>query len=187
MKRDPLAYYVSFYLHGEYSAGMWQWRKKYKDTCEPGTVPPDFPTFLKFCNEVLLHERCLEWTGERMCASIGALTFIYIWFFFKDPVKVLVKTDAELDEYFQSGRYRQEIYPVHFLRTEHLGQDLHDFLLQKGFSQDELAFILKQKTANVTRKDKSVPEYYSQELIEYVERKDRIYYCYFYEDNNQRE
>ena len=191
IKRDPLAYYVSCYLFNrdKNDPSIYDWRERYRENREQGNLSignsplPNFAEFLVFYNEVLPGQRFLKWSrGRHMGCRIGFMTFIYIWFFFKDPVEVLVKTDEELLEYFESQRWKQGICPVRFLRTEHLNQDLYDFLCEMGYNRENLSFVLKEKKVNASRGNVKVD--YSEELVNYIKEKDRIYYRYFYASAN---
>ena len=197
-KRDPLAYHVSCYRYpAKDNVGAFSWRRWYGrvackgkdkiDTREEGV--PEFGEFVRFFNEELprIHfSHLFNFLRRKHChlpSSIGFMSYIYIWYFFKEPEKVLSKTDAELTEYFQSQRYKQDMHQVHFLRTEHLNSDLHDFLLNRGFGRDALRFILTQEITNVSVA--ADPEaYFTPALADYVKEKNRIYYRYFWRDGN---
>ena len=188
-KRDPLAYYVSCYLHGRKGGGseVFQWQKHYREKREQehlstkGNSFPDFGEFLRFYNEAFPSITFFRWSrGATMRCHIGFITFVYIWFLFKDPVEVLTKTDDELREYFESQQWKQGICSVHFLRTEHLNRDLHDFLLKKmSLSRTKLLFVLAAR--KVGARKHRFESGYSEELVNYIKEKDQIYYRYFYE------
>ena len=144
---------------------------------------PDFGEFVKFFNEEMPRMHFLQHKGYHLPASIGFMSYIYIWYFFKEPVKVLSKNDEELIEYFQSGRYRQDMSRVYFLRTEHLNSDLHDFLLSKGFDRETLHFILKMQKINA-RISVNPETYFTPKLADYVKEKNWIYYRYFWCDGS---
>ena len=198
MKRDPLVWHMSCYRyrHGpklQDTRGVFWWRKHYRQTmrngngeesaCSEEVQAPAFATFVKFFNEELPRLHFLKLTGRHLSPAIGFMTYIYIWHFFRDPWKILSKTDAELTEYFQSQQYRKDMPRVHFLRTEQLNSDLHDFLLSRGFGRDALRFILAQGKANVSVATN--PEaYFTPALADYVKEKNRIYYRYFWRDGN---
>ena len=151
---------------------------------------PEFGEFVRFFNEELpriyFH---INHSGSHLASTIGFMSYIYIRFFFRKPEKVLSMTDKELAEYFQSGRYRQDMYRVHFLRTEHLNSDLHDFLVGQGFGREALRFILERGKINFARA-RSVaaptdPEaWFTPALADYVREKNWIYYRYFWRDGS---
>ena len=66
---------------------------------------------------------------------------------------------------------------ITFMRTENLGQDLYNVLLKFGYKKDDISFILGAKKVNVTpgrTVNKSWKEYYTQDLLEYVQYKERF-------------
>ena len=195
IKRDPLAYHVSCYCYRDGAVFWWRkryWHQQYQQAAsrkEEDRINsrqeeiPDFGEFVRFFNEELprmhffRHKRC------RLPSSIGFMSYIYIWYFFREPMKVLSKTDAQLAEYFESQRYRQDMCRVHFLRTGHLNADLHDFLLSGGFDREVLRFIPAQEKANVSVK-KDPETWFTPGLIDYIEEKNWIYYRYFWRDDS---
>ena len=183
IKRDPLPYYVSCYLYEKSSAirSVFRWREHYQRS--RGDTDPDFDEFLRFYVGYLPRLLFLEWTGKHMPSTVGFITFIYIWFFFRDPVEVLLKPEEEIVEYFRTQRHKQNMHQVHFLRTEQLNKDLYDFLSGLNFPQKKLRFILGEKKRNLSNvaNDES---FWNQELVDYVKERDEIYYRYFYEPAN---
>jgi hypothetical protein len=84
-----------------------------------------------FVNENFPPERRLGWHTES-----------FVRFYFHDPRKVYARLDEEAIE---SGGYRRDMHDVHFLHTENLRQELHDFLLSVGHSPKDVAFILSSE------------------------------------------
>ena len=184
IKRDPLPYYVSCYLYGKSSApdvSIYKWREYYQRN--RGDTDPDFGEFLRFYVGDLPRLLFLEWTGKHMPSTVGFMTFNYIWFFFGDPVEVLLKPEEEIVEYFRTQRHKKNMHQVHFLRTEQLNKDLYDFLSGLNFPPKKLRFILGEKKRNVSEvaDDES---FWNQELVDYVKERDEIYYRYFYKPAN---
>ena len=195
IKRDPLAYHVSCYCYEDGTVFGWKqgyWHQQYQQAAsrkEKNRINsrqeevPDFGEFVRFFNEesprmhFFRHEHC------RLPSSIGFMSYIYIWYFFREPMKVLSKTDAQLAEYFKSQRYRQDMYRVHFLRTEHLNADMHDFLLSGGFDREVLRSIPALEKTNVSVK-KDPETWFTPGLIDYIKEKNWIYYRYFWRDDS---
>ncbi len=190
VKRDPLAYYVSCYLYeNDNDPGIYAWRESYRNRKEQEDISteddsfPDFVEFLKFFNEVFSRQKFFEWSGGlHMRCHVGFMTFISIWFFFRNPVEVLTKTDEELRQYFESRQWEQDICPVRFLRLEHLNQDLHDFLLEMGFNRKKLLFVLTKKEVNEA-KTRGQEASYSEDIVNYIKEKEYIYYRFLYADS----
>ena len=183
-KRDPQPYYVSCYLYRKSSApdvGIYKWREYHQRN--RGDTDPDFGEFLRFYVGDLPRLLFWEWTGKHMPSTVGFITFNYIWFFFRDPVEVLLKPEEEIVEYFRTQRHKQNMHQVHFLRTEQLNKDLYDFLSGLNFPPKKLRFILGKEKINSSEvaDDES---FWNQELVDYVKERDEIYYRYFYEPEN---
>ena len=196
-KRDPLAYHVSCYRYpGDKGwMGAFWWRRRYRQAVyeQQGKVDsgkekvPEFGEFVRFFNEELPRIHFLRHKGYHLTPAIGFMSYLYIWYFFRKPEKVLAKTDEELTEYFQSGRYKQDMYRVHLLRTDHLNSDLHDFLLSQDFDRKALRVVLEQEKTNATRgvTGSTDPEaYFTPALADYVREKNRIYCRYFWRDGS---
>ena len=198
LMRDPLAYYISCYFYHsgrkEIVGGggeIYKWGTAYlqqQSDCSSNLKTRyqrineiSFCDFLYFYIETLTQIKCSKWMNINLQSSIGFLTFIYIWYFFKNPHEIFTKNDNELENYFQSGEYKLDKFPVTFLRTENLNEDLYDFLSQTETQIDKqhFQFILSKNRMNASKRT-DYRKYYNNKLIDYVKEKDRFYYRYFY-------
>lgn len=135
--RNPYDLYVSLYEYG--------WWKKEEFRYEYESLPgfrqrfPDFPD-ISFSDYVELMNAASLSAVQGSNGNMGFLTRKFVQFYFRDPASVLARSD---EEYFSSDRYRSEMFDAHFMRTERLNQDLHQFLLDTGYPPDDIGFILE--------------------------------------------
>lgn len=132
--RSPYDRYVSQYEF------KW-WLKEPDCFGHPDEVRKLFPSFpdLSFEEYVSLTNTFLVVPGNDPKNKSGWHTTQFIKFFAKEPNSVIEKINKE---YIGSEAWRQDFFPVHFLRTSNLNKDLHDFLLGMGYSPTDLAPIL---------------------------------------------
>lgn len=110
-------------------------------------------------------------------ADVGLLSLQFIHMFFRDPVKILTSLS---DAYLDGDAYRQELAPVHFLRTESLRSGLTAFLLEHGTGEEETAFIDTEERKNVSLPDgRDWRDEYSQRSLESVLRRERLLFKVF--------
>lgn len=132
--RNPYDRYVSSYEYGWWKEPEYleQYRDKTKDLDQlyPGFPDISFRDFLDFQN---LRQKAAG-------SDVGSETVAFIRRYFKEPRRVLANLR---EDDFSSGRYRQDMFDVHFLRTDCLNQGLHAFLLAVGYPAGEIAFLLE--------------------------------------------
>jgi len=89
--------------------------------------------------------------GDSYRSDIGALSWQFIRFYFKNPLEVYNKITFE--NYM--GVTKTNMFNVHFLRMESLNDQLHSFLLSLGFEPDQIEFVKSSEKVlppNSTRK-----------------------------------
>lgn len=100
----------------------------------------------------------------------------YDWFFYKDSEAIITRIDKE---YLASGRHREDMFEVHFVKTNRLNQELFDFLLSIVYDANDLEFfsglnrILPMGKGR--RDDQKWESYYAPELkafIAFIREKD---------------
>jgi len=95
---------------------------------------------------ILVSENSFEGKPEKIKAGIFSLQFIH--FFFKEPDRVIQKLN---ENYLNSDfLFKKDIAPVIFLKQESLNLDLSQFLLNTGFSENEINYVLNHKPVNET-------------------------------------
>ena len=134
--RNPLDRYVASY---EYA---W-WRKHEM----PGIarrdilrIYPHYPdiSFAEFVELTSAHFNEIKTPHLSARDQPGYLTEVFARFFFRDPEAVLAGFGRP---YFESRRYREDMYDVHFLRTDRLNDDMGELLESAGFAPDEVKTV----------------------------------------------
>ncbi|MBK6409432.1 MAG: hypothetical protein IPF78_06995 [Flavobacteriales bacterium] len=105
----------------------------------------------------------------RPAVDLGPATLGFIRFFAREPRKFLEELRPGMRMDLNDGRYFPKI---RFLHTEHLNQELHDTLLELGYPEDRLAFILAKPPMNTTRKKED--EYLTPALKARILDKERL-------------
>lgn len=182
--RNPYDHYVSHY---EFS----QW-KRY-----PQSFFVDLDEVLKFCNCQNLDQisfedfvRVINSTLSKPFAkmkennieseSIGMRTHKFVNSFFKNPEKIFRLIH---DESLSLEQYKQEMFPVSFLRTETLNQDLYKFLVNIGYDSEKVDFILNEGKIypheGGREENASWQKYYSPELKNFVRNRENLLFSLF--------
>ncbi len=169
--RNPFDRYVSLYEFG------WWKKEEYWDFYR--AIVPDLDEQFPGFPEIGFGDY-LRFANRREIAAgtdVGVQTVSFVRRYFKDAQRVLGQLD---EEYFSSGRYRADMYDVHFLRTDHLTRDLHEFLLEVGYPAAEIAFIFdfgkvvpKPPPEGRAREDRSWTSYYDAASLEFVRHRER--------------
>ena len=114
---------------------------------------------------------------------IGNQTYSFLKLFSKRPIN-------EILEQFSTGSInlkmlKSEMFTIHFIRTEHLNQDLYEFLTKVGFEPKEIDFILDSKkvfpTEGGREENQNWEKYYTPELKAFVRRKENLLFSLFSE------
>jgi len=181
--RNPYDHYVSFYEFG------W-WKTHPTDTFDEGKMRALFPHYpeitfhdymVSVYNLELLDNAYVDsrTRGILENANCGPLTLDYMRFLFPDPDRIV----DNLPSYIEGNAYLRELPDIHFLRTDNLNRELHDFLLTMGYAPERLDFILelgKIVPVGSTRRDDSDWEgYYNAELKGLVRQKERWLFSAF--------
>jgi hypothetical protein len=118
--------------------------------------------------------------------ALGRSSIEFINDCFYEPGKVIEKISKE---YITSETYKCDMFPVKFICTHRLNDQLHDFLLEQGYPEEKIAFIkTKEKVLPQGRgrkKDQRWEKYYSPELKDLVKKKDWLLFHLFPEFNEQ--
>jgi hypothetical protein len=203
--RSPFETYVSMFLFG------WWKRLEYVPQYER-TVPNfrqryrDFPdvTFKQYLE--LLHAGCTLPATRDLDDPTGPgfLTERFVRFYFRlsqrlrtaayDPAPVLRKLT---DSYVASESYRDEMFPVHFIHTSRLNEQLREFLLAVGYGASDLEFVdtlehvlpVGGSRVELTERPASHDwsRYYTPELKELIHKRDRLIFSLFPELEETRD
>jgi hypothetical protein len=182
--RNPYDYYVS-----QYEFGWWKRReflKYYRIVPEFEATYPRFPnlTFAEYVhlvNSAFTSSRCEDFAPHE---RPGMQTEQFVRYYFRNPELTLPRIT---EDYLHSSAWRNDLYDVHFLRTERLNQGLYDFLLGMGYDPQDLQFILEMghvlPGGKGRSQDQKWEKYYTPELKEYVRQKERFLFTHFPEWN----
>lgn len=84
------------------------------------------------------------------------------------------------DDYIYSGAYRQDLPDLTLLSTENLNRELYNFLLQNGFSEKEINFVLEEerlRPGSTQRKDDETRKnYLTNNILKEIRYKERYLY-----------
>ena len=195
--RNPFETYVSLFLF------EWWKRPEYLARYER-TIPnfrqrfPSFPD-LSFRDYMeLLHAECELPANRRLDdpTALGFLTERFVRYYFRlphawhrapwDVAAVLRRID---DAYIESGRFHEDMFPVRFMHTARLNDELREFLVGAGYDPEDLEFLQTLKHvlpvggARLGFAERSQsqdwPRYYTPELADTVGRRDRLIFALF--------
>lgn len=176
--RNPFDYYVSIYEFRNWE----EWHLiKMPQIKEHFPSFPDlsFKEYLYFYNDFDIKSRI---HSDLLNIDIGAMTYSFIQFFFKDPRKIITNLD---ENYLNSFEYKKDMPEITFLRSENLNAGLYNVLLKLGYNKKDVSFILNAQKVNVTvkRDEKHWEEYYNHNLYDYIKFKERFIFKLFPEYN----
>lgn len=183
--RNPYDRYVSGYMYG--------WWKRFPEKFAPDVeaVSKAFPNYpdLSFDDYVRISNEFNPFSKIPTPyldpnRPIGQRTYETIKFFFKDEPETIFAKLTE--DYIVSGLYQQDMFPVRFLRMENLNRALYNFLVEVGYPEDRVQFILDSEKimpgiqeGTIPRADGSWQDYYTPELKAYVRQRDRFVFQMF--------
>ncbi|NUM44731.1 MAG: sulfotransferase family 2 domain-containing protein [Anaerolineales bacterium] len=171
--RNPFDWYVSNY--------RFQYWKRAPDHYpglkdDPRWPNLSFDDFMHFSNHVWT--RALN-PGLEVNPHLGRLTTIFIQFFCREPERVLTEPGTP-EQVFE--KVKANMYPVQFLETSQLNDDLVALLLAYGYSERQIAFVrtLPPISPPGARKPEDRWErFYSPALMEEVRKRDAILFRLF--------
>ena len=181
--RNVFEHYVS-----RYKFEWWAEPKHAKnmfDLEKVAKIYPDFPKlsfseFLRLFNTWSLRGRMPQKRAEKLASlNIGLNTWVLTRLITPKTIKLLEQID-ELDDETLKSKFQG----VRFLRTEKLNSDLYNLLKEYGIKEEKINFIidaapiLPQKGGRGEGK-LTWREYFSQEDIDFVIEKDRLYFRLF--------
>lgn len=171
--RSPIDWYISNYHYA------W-WRTNPQDY--PGLANhPDWPN-LSFDDYMALSNT--DWLNVRnpeitVNPTLGRLTTLFINYFSRDPIAVLT---AQGDDASLLAHLQNTLYPVTFLHTENLNQELYDFLRTLGYQETALTFIHDKPPLSPRGnrdRSKTWSDYFSEPLFMEMLHRDRLLYQLF--------
>jgi hypothetical protein len=156
--RHPLDRTVSSYLHTDW----WQAPPADIDTLShrfPTWPHLSFTEYLSFEDEFCLPDVL---KGIQPKVEMGCHTAHFLRFFSRDPDSLLA---GLTDERIQSGAVAADLPPIHWLRHDHLTDDLATFLSAMGYPKRAIELARNHPRLNVSeaRRNQSWREYFTPE------------------------
>lgn len=172
--RNPFDWYVSNYKYGWWRTNPDDYPNLRQDPRWPHQI--DFATYMELSHTSWLG----AWNpGVRVNPTLGRLTVLFINYYCQDPAAVLgLPRDTEN----LGDIIRKNLFPIRFLHTEALNEELETFLLGEGYTAASLTFIRtkgKVSPRNQRRPDEQWPNFYTPTLIEAVRQRDRFLFEMF--------
>lgn len=180
--RNPFDYYVS-----QYEFGWWkrkEWLRYYKTLEGFSTYEKNFPnlSFTQFMELMSLAFNPARHRDFYNPECLGRNTVEFVNDCFHEPEEVLSKLSHE---YIGSAYYRADMYPVQFIFTHKLNQQLYEFLLQQGYPEESIHSIIAKKKVlpqgKGRKKEQAWEKYYTPELKVLVRKKDWMLFQLFSE------
>ena len=176
--RNPLDWYVSNY--------RFQYWKR-----EPEHYPglKDNPRWPDLDFEYFLYLSNHDWIkkmnpGLNVNPRLGRLTTLFIQFYCKRPAWVLTQQTSD-DTMFEI--VIENMFPVHFLETSKLNDELYGFLIRHGYSDRQISFIKTLPPISppgARNSEEHWETFYTPELIQEVLERDGILFRLFPEYTN---
>jgi len=175
--RNPFDLYLSEYT--------FNWWKKYPrlwfhDLAEverrcPNWQDLSFEEFFDFSNEYA------EWVCKAtikypQTRSLGWYSHKFIHYYCREPEYVF-EAAGDFDLLLQ--RVRESIYPVAFLHTERLNDDLFRFFSSRGYDRDRIEFISTKAKINRSRETRDTIGFYSETLRKRISEQDALIFELF--------
>jgi hypothetical protein len=175
--RNPFDLYVSEYT--------FNWWKKYPDRWFH-----DLPLFekaypdwqnLSFEEFISVSNRHASWVQRTLvkvprAEKLGWYSHKFVYYYCCDHDYVFAAM-PDFDVFLQ--RVKETMYPVHFIHTERLNQELFEFLLSKGYPKEQIEFIPAKKKVNTSRNDYNWRKWYNDRLRQEIEEKDALIFRLF--------
>ncbi len=182
--RNPYDYYVS-----QYEFGWWkrrEWQRYYQKFESFEKYKADFPnlSFQQFMELMPMVFNPAPHQDFYNPNAFGRTTVEFINDCFYQPEKIIEKMD---EHYIASGTYKEDMFPVQFIFTHKLNQHLYEFLIEQGYPESSIQFILKKEKVlpqgKGRTKEQKWEKYYTPELKELVRQKDWFLFELFPEFN----
>ena len=145
----------------------------------------DYPTFpnISFAAYVKLSDAAFEKFGEGSRDQLwGLRTREFMNFYFREPLRAWVRLNQDPD-YLATQAYRGDMFDLHFVRTDDLNRGLYDFLIQSGYENEDVGFVINQEKILPRGKGRSPEQqwqkYYTPELKQQVREKERLLFTMF--------
>jgi hypothetical protein len=174
--RHPLDWYISNYKYGWWRTNPDDYPQLRQDPRWPHQI--EFDTYLE-----LSHSQWLGgWNPDiYVNPTLGRLTVLFINYYCRTPADILsLPPDTDTAELL--ARIQENMFPVQFLHTENLNQELYNCLLTHGYTAEQLGFILtkaKVSPRNQRRQEDTWDKFYTPATQAQLYEADRILFLLF--------
>ena len=176
--RNPFDLYVS-----QYEFGWWR-RKEFLPfyRAVPGfeKTYAGFPE-LTFAEYVRLANAAFSTYADGKGERRGLLTEQFLKYYFCDPAAAFASLADET--YVASGRFRADMFDLHFVRTDQLNRGLYDFLVGVGYEDEDVRFVVEMEKVLPRGKGRAAGQkwerYYTPELKQEVRERERFLFTLF--------
>jgi hypothetical protein len=175
--RNPFDLYVSEYT--------FNWWKKFPDLWfhDLAAVEKAYPGWhkLEFEDFVSVSNQHANWVHKTLVKypktdRLGWYSHKFIYYYCRDHDYVFRAADKPD---LLVKRVRESMYPVHFIHTERLNQELFEFLLSKGYPRQLIEYILRKDKINASRRNHNYREWYSDRFRREIEQRDALIFKLF--------
>lgn len=176
--RHPLDYYVS-----DFKFGWWkrnEWWKYYRKIPHFKRDYPDFPNlnFADYLQLMCCAFNPAEQNQFKNPAQLGYFSASFLKMFARNPAQLFAKLKEN-----PGISILDELYPVHFIHTQNLNQELFQMLSGFDYPDFSIDFILKKDRILPLGKGRSISEkweqYYPSRLLELILQKDHLLFQLF--------
>lgn len=177
--RNPFDLYVSEYT--------FNWWKKFPNLWfhDPVVVAKAYPDWcnLKFEDFISVSNQHATWVHKALIKypkadRLGWYSHKFIYYYCRDHDRVF---EAAGDFDLLLERVKESMYPVHFIHTERLNQELFEFLLSKGYPKSLIGSIPQKAKINTSRANHDYRTWYSDWLRREIEQRDALIFRLFSE------
>ncbi|NOU51950.1 sulfotransferase family 2 domain-containing protein [Pseudoalteromonas sp. JBTF-M23] len=183
--RHPMDRYVSQYhfgwwrLHPHRYCSQAQWQNMGVD---PETM--SFSDFIRVSDTYFkghFEGQLNGFENRKADKPLGWHTEQFIRFFYRDAKDVYAELDEET---IQSGAYQEAEYPIKFLHTECLNEQLVEYLKEQNLAPNQIEFILNQdklqpKEGTKRQAQDKWQTYFQNELATFVGNRERLLFNRF--------
>jgi hypothetical protein len=180
--RSPYERYVSVYEFGwwrrypeSFFANVAIFKQRY-----PNFPDLSFPEYVEAVNS-LCKFHVLATPNLESDLSIGQQTQNFIKYFFNKPVETIFAKFSR--DYVRSKQYLADLFIVKFINTENLNQELYHLLLEFGYPQKDIEFILTADKILPVEGGRSEEQnwqtYYTPELKAFVKSREMLLFSIF--------
>ena len=178
--RNPYDLFVS-----QYEFGWWKRREFLPALRAVPNFEKDYPSFpnISFADYVKLSDAAFEkLEPDSNSQTWGLRTREFINFYFRDPADACSRFKQN-GQYVANGAYRKDMFDLHFVRTDDLNRGLYEFLVEFGYEDDDVSFILEQGKVLPQGKGRNSNQqwqkYYTPELKQHVRERERLLFTLF--------